>query len=245
MNQVALIELRLAVFATELGSDLVSAVIKEQFVIPTAFVFLGLVAGEGLVGRQGSSPAKGRRAVAAVVDDAGNQWPVNVTFDEVDEDFLPDPGDVLRSPSGAGTGHGDTNPGGGVVVLVGTTVGVVLCALPVELDLDPAVLVGEDFFALRTNDGGGGHSSGSGFLVASLVVFGDDRYVAADGGDCVAIGRCVGCSVCFGCVCCRAEQSTEALLGLWRQVVLRVEAEAGDEKLAILDIVLVVDGVIL
>ena len=76
----------------------------------------------------------------------------------------------------------------------------------------------------------------------------DDRDVAADGGQGVAVRRLVGGDTSLG----RArtgesgiEQSTEALLGLWRQVVLRVEAEAGDEKLAILDIVLVVDGVIL
>ena len=117
--------------------------------------------------------------------------------------------------------------------------------MPVELDLDPPVGVGEDLFAFGTDDGGGGESFGGGFLVFGLIERGNDRDVAADGGDCVAVGRCVGCSVCFGCVCCRAEQSTEALLGLWREVVLGIKAEAGDEKLPILDIVLVVDGVIL
>ena len=60
---------------------------------------------------------------------------------------------------------GDTHPGGRMVVEVSAAFGVVLGSLPVELDLDAAVFVGEDFFVGRADDGGGGEAASGGFLV--------------------------------------------------------------------------------
>ena len=187
MNEEALVELGLTVFATEFGTDLFGGVIKEQFVVTAAFVFLTLDAGEGLVGRQAADTAEGGRTMRAVINDAGDDRTIDVAFDEVDDDFLADPGDILGTPSGSGTGHGDTDPGGGTVVEVRPAFGVILGALPVELDFDATVFVGEDFFAFWANDGGGGEPASGGFLVGSPGKFWDDRDVAADGSEAVAV----------------------------------------------------------
>ena len=104
------------------------------------------------------------------------------------QDFLADAGDVLVAPGGTGTRIGDTDPGGGVVVEVGAAFGVVGCSLPVELDLDSAVGVGEDFFAFGADDGGGGQSFGRRLLVCCLRVFGNEGDVAADSGEGVSVG---------------------------------------------------------
>ena len=127
----------------------------------------------------------------AVVDDARHQGPVDVALDEVDDDFLTDAGNVLGAPGGAGTRVGNTDPGTGVVILVGPAVRMVLFPLPVELDLDAPVFVGEDLFAFGTDDGGGGQAFGRGFLVSGADVLGDDGDVPADGGKRVSIGRSV------------------------------------------------------
>ena len=75
-----------------------------------------------------------------------------------------------------------------MVVEVGAALGVVLPSLPVELDLDAPVFVGEDFFVRGADDGGGGQSFGRRFLVCGLLVFGNERDVTADSGKGVSVG---------------------------------------------------------
>ena len=50
--------------------------------------------------------------MGAVVDDTNANGPVDVAFEEVDQHFLPDAGNVLDSPARSGAGTGDPHPGG-------------------------------------------------------------------------------------------------------------------------------------
>jgi hypothetical protein len=113
----------------------------------------------------------------------------------------------------------------------------------VELDLDAAVFVGEDLFAFGADDGGGGESFGGGFLVGGAGVLGDDRDVAADGGEGVSVGRGVlGAAASFQANC-RPRLFFASASGM-EEVVLGGEGEPGDEELAVFGVVLVVDGVV-
>ncbi|MCY1480109.1 hypothetical protein D9M68_135630 [compost metagenome] len=90
-----------------------------------------------------------------VVDPPGDDRTIGVAFEEADDHFLADARDLDRAPVLAGPGLGDANPAGAVLV------GLVM-PVPVEVHLDPAVLVGPDLFAagpdhqrsLRTLDDG-------------------------------------------------------------------------------------------
>ena len=84
----------------------------------------------------------------AVVDGAGDDGPVGVALDEIDDDLLPDARDVDGAPVLAGPRLGDADPArGGLVGLA--------AAVPVELDFDPPVLVGVDLLARGADDDGG------------------------------------------------------------------------------------------
>src|SRR5205823_2914301 len=95
-----------------------------------------------LVGRQFV-----RRHLLGVVDAAGNQGPVRITFKEIDDDLLADTWVEHDAPILAGPVFGDADPTGAVLVLLAL-------AVPEELDLDPAILVGIDFLAFRSDDHG-------------------------------------------------------------------------------------------
>ena len=127
--------------------------------------------------------------VRAVMDDTGHQGPVDVALDEVDDDFLTDSWNELRPPRRPGTRHRDTDPGTRVLILVGAAFAMILLALPVELDLDASVFVGEYLLAFGADDGGGGQSFGRRFLVCGLLVFGNERDVAAHGLKGVSVRR--------------------------------------------------------
>src|SRR5690606_532896 len=92
---------------------------------------LGLVLGQG----------EGRR-VLGVVDTAGHQRPVGVALQKLDDDLHPDPRDELRAPAHARPALRAADPTRGLG-------GVARLLLPVELDLDAAVLVGVDLLARR------------------------------------------------------------------------------------------------
>ena len=125
----------------------------------------------------------------AVMDDPGNERPVDVALDEVDDDFLTDPRDELRPPRHPGTRIGNTHPGTGMIVEVSPAFGMIGLPLPVELDLDATVFVGEDLFACRTDDGGRRQSLGRRFLVRRLLILGNERDVTTDGGEGVSVRR--------------------------------------------------------
>ena len=75
-----------------------------------------------------------------VVDAADDDGLVRVAFEEIDDYFLTDTRPERRAPALAGPVLADPYPAGAV--------GVVLAvAVPMELNFDPSVLVGEDFLA--------------------------------------------------------------------------------------------------
>src|SRR5271166_2821232 len=81
-----------------------------------------------------------RRHLVDVVDAADDDGLVRVAFEEIDDYFLADPRPEGRTPALAGPGLADPHPTGAV--------GIVLAvAVPMELNFDPSVLVGEDFLA--------------------------------------------------------------------------------------------------
>src|SRR5262249_4627752 len=77
------------------------------------------------------------RQVPRIVDAAGDDGLVRVALLEGDDDFLAGPGPEEAAPAFAGPDLGDAYPAGAVRVVGADTV-------PVELHLDPAVLVDED-----------------------------------------------------------------------------------------------------
>ncbi|MNH04211.1 hypothetical protein D3C79_634990 [compost metagenome] len=83
-----------------------------------------------------------------VVHPASDDRPVRITFKKADDHFLADPRDLHRAPVLAGPGLGHADPARAVLV------GLVM-AVPVEVHLDPAILVGPDLFTGRTDHDGG------------------------------------------------------------------------------------------
>src|SRR5690554_1841361 len=83
--------------------------------------------------------------VGAVVQTPGDQWLVRVAFQKTDQYFHADARDGDAAPVVAGPAAGHPQPAAGVGV--GLTF-----AVPVELDLDPALGVAVDFFAGGAGD---------------------------------------------------------------------------------------------
>src|SRR5690554_6494172 len=97
--------------------------------------------------------------VGAVVQAAGDQWLVRVAFEEADQYFHADARDGDAAPVVAGPAAGHPQPA--------ARVGIGLAfAVPVELDLDPALFVAVDFFAGGAGDHGGLLAQHPGFGVA-------------------------------------------------------------------------------
>ena len=137
---------------TMLTEELIAfGVVHDVFVVTTAAL--------GAVGHESADGGATGEAIGwlidAVVDPAGDDGPVGIAFQEVDDDFLANAGDCYSAPALAGPRVGDAYPAG--AVLVGFTV-----AVPVELDLDLPVLVGPDLFAGFADDDGGLGTPGSG-----------------------------------------------------------------------------------
>src|SRR6218665_2126513 len=88
----------------------------------------------------------GRRA-GGVVHAAGDERPVRVTLDEVDDDFLTDARDEHAAPRLAAPRLAHAHPAGTLVIASALPV-------PVKLPLPPAVLVGMNFFTRRAHDEG-------------------------------------------------------------------------------------------
>src|SRR5262249_38113613 len=105
-------------------------------------VAVGLESTHLLAGGQGEG-----RHLLGVVDAAQDDGPGRVAFEEIDDHLLADARDVDAPPALAGPGGGDADPARAVLVLPAVPV-------PGELDLDPAVLVAEDFLPGRADDHG-------------------------------------------------------------------------------------------
>src|SRR5713226_939011 len=109
------------------------------FVLETELVEVGGAAALGAPGHEGGAghvigKSVGRHLVV-VVDAAGDDGAVGVAFEEFDDDFLADAGNVDGAPVFAGPGLGDADPAGTVFVLLTE-------AVPVELDFHAAVFIG-------------------------------------------------------------------------------------------------------
>src|SRR5690554_3387894 len=115
--------------------------------------------------------------VGAVVQAAADKWLVRVAFEEADQHFHADARDGDAAPVVAGPAAGHPQPAAGVGI------GPAL-AVPVELDLDPALFVAVDFFAGRAGDHGGLLAQHAGFGMAQgWAVWG----VPGGGGEVVAV----------------------------------------------------------
>ncbi len=118
-------------------------VLEADLVEVVAGALLGaarLDAGLGHVVRQGV----GHRALG-IVHAPRDDRPVRIAFEEVDDHFLADARDVDGAPVLAGPWIRHANPARRVLV-------VLALAIPVELDLHAAVLVGIDLLARRADD---------------------------------------------------------------------------------------------
>jgi len=102
----------------------------------------GLDGGLGLLRGQGVG-----RHVVGVVDAAHHDGPVGVAVQEVDDDLLADARDEHRAPLASRPDLGHAQPARAFLVAVAA-------AVPEEVDLDAAVLVGVDLFALGARDHG-------------------------------------------------------------------------------------------
>src|SRR5690554_2453432 len=121
--------------------------------------------------------------VGAVVQAAGDQWLVRVAFEEADQYFHADARDGDAAPVVAGPAAGHPQPA--------ARVGIGLAfAVPVELDLDPALFVAVDFFAGGAGDHGGLLAQHPGFGVAQGWAV---RGVPGGGLEVVAVALGEGC----------------------------------------------------
>src|SRR5690349_18915264 len=117
------------------------------FVFETEFVeaaaplaAIGLDRGHGRIVRQ-----RIWRFGFAVVNRAGDDWPVGIAIEKFDDDFLADARDENRAPILSRPRLGHAHPARGVFIR-GTV------AVPVKLNFNPAKFVGQDFFAGFTYD---------------------------------------------------------------------------------------------
>ena len=83
-----------------------------------------------------------------VVDPAGDDRLIGVAFQEIDDDLLADTRDHDAAPALPGPDLGHPYPAGAGLVRLAV-------AVPVELDLDPTVLVRPDLLARLADDDGG------------------------------------------------------------------------------------------
>ena len=88
------------------------------------------------------------RHLVGVVDHADDDRLVGVAFEMVDDHLLADPRPERGPPAPAGGELRDADPAGALLV-------VLPLAVPVELDLHPAVLVGVELLTRRADDDGG------------------------------------------------------------------------------------------
>src|SRR5262249_54856644 len=79
---------------------------------------------------------------------AQNHRAVRITFKEIDHDFLPHTRQANKTKTFASAAGTESAPARAIGVLLAL-------AVPVELNLGPAVFVGEDGFAGRADPGGG------------------------------------------------------------------------------------------
>ena len=86
--------------------------------------------------------------MVGVVEAAGNYGAIGITFQEFDDDLVPDARQLHGAPAEAGDALRDADPAGAIVIVFAD-------AVPVELYFDAAVFVGIDFFALGAGDEGG------------------------------------------------------------------------------------------
>src|SRR5690606_13220074 len=148
-------------------------------VLDTQFVE-AVAAGAAQALEDGSGLVRGQltgHRVGAVVQAAGDQGLVGVAFQKTDQHFHADARDGDAAPVVAGPAAGHPQPAAGV--------GVDLAfAVPVELDLDPALFVAVDFFAGGAGDHGGLLAQHPGFGMAQgWAVWG----VPGGGGEVVAV----------------------------------------------------------
>ena len=143
------------------------------------------------------------------------------------------------TPAGAGGRHRHPHPAGGLVVHARADAGMLFRALPMELNLDAAVLVGMHFSgALRPgiaagwpHHGGGLHAQTGGLGVSGAGISRGQRNAAALGLDGGAERRGVSLRA-------------QVLRQIPRQIVARLKALAGDNKLAFLLRVILMRGVV-
>ena len=101
------------------------------------------------------------RHLFSVVDAAGDDRLVGVALEEIDHHFLADARDLDEAEALAGPGHADAHPAAALLV-------VRAVAVPMELHLHAAVLVGVDFLAAGADDHGGVRALHTGFGGAAL-----------------------------------------------------------------------------
>src|SRR4030095_10328672 len=116
------------------------------------------------------------RHVLAVVDAADDDRLIGVALEKLDDHLLADARDRHEAPPLAGPRVRDAEPAGAVLVALAL-------AVPVELDLHAAVLVGEDLLSRRTDDGRGLHADDDGSVRST------SRAVWHGGSDALALVR--------------------------------------------------------
>src|SRR5262249_53916661 len=82
-----------------------------------------------------------------VVDAAGNERPIGIAIEEIDDDFLTDARIEDHAPVFAGPRLGHAHPARAVLILLAQ-------AVPEELNLDPSVFIGVNLLAFRPDDDG-------------------------------------------------------------------------------------------
>src|SRR5262249_38488358 len=131
------------VLAVDRDLFLTGGVVGGDLVVAGALVCFGLDAADDRGARQGV-----RRHVVAVVDPPDDDRLVGVALQEVDDHLPADARDRDRAPILAGPRLRDAHPAARVLVALAV-------AVPVELHLDPPVLVGVDLVGGRPDDDGG------------------------------------------------------------------------------------------
>ena len=133
----AQVQLRPGVFGFELGPNLALGIVEQQLVVAAAVQLLAANAGQRVVAWQRAGLAERGRLLELVIDAPGNERQVGVAVQVLDDDLLADARQQRLAPGGAGQAARHADPAR--TVFVGRRV-----AIPAEMDLHLAVLVGPD-----------------------------------------------------------------------------------------------------
>ncbi len=183
---------------------------------------------------QGGDIAEARRELRTVVSTSGYDRLVRVSPQEVDHDLVADPRQESAAKAMAAPGLRLADPCGVSIRVTGPCLGMVRVPGKQELNLDAPQWIRVNHGPRWSDDPGGHHSR-----MERRDLIGKDWNAPPDAGEPIGVRNARPRDHWVA-----SQQSTQTALQVFGQVVFGFNLEAGDQEVAILGIILVVDGML-